>query len=86
MTSIVLPESCTRSAAEALLPEVIAALGEGPVTIDARSVTRIGQACLQLLVSARRSPGGATILASVPLREAAVLTGLEQALFDGETA
>jgi anti-anti-sigma regulatory factor len=86
MTRIVLPESCTRSAAEALLPDVVAALGDGPMTIDARAVTRIGQASLQLLVSARRSSGGATILASDALREAAALAGLEAALFDGETA
>lgn len=86
MTRIVLPECCTRSAAEALLPDVVAALGDGPMTIDARAVTRIGQASLQLLVSARRSSGGATILASNAVREAAALTGLEAALFDGETA
>ena len=86
MTAIVLPECCTRSAAEALLPDVIAGLGEGPMTIDARGVTRIGQACLQLLVSARRSGGGGTILASDALREAAALAGLETALFDGEAA
>ena len=86
MTRIVLPECCTRSAAEALLPEVVAALGDGPLTIDARGVTRVGQACLQLLVSARRSNGGAAILASDSLREAASLAGLEATLFDGEAA
>eukprot|EP01037_Dinobryon_pediforme_P017442 gene17442-17633_t len=36
MTTISLPPRCDRAAAEALLPEMIAALGSGPLVIDAR--------------------------------------------------
>jgi hypothetical protein len=62
MPTITLPSRCDRAAAEAVLPAMIASLGSGPLHIDARECTQIGQAMLQLLVSARRSQGGATIL------------------------
>ena len=86
MTMVTLPASCTRSAAEALLPELIAALGNGRLLIDGTGVNQIGQAMLQLLVSARRSGEGASITPSSTLREAAALAGLSDELFDEVTA
>jgi predicted ABC-type sugar transport system permease subunit len=41
---------------------------------------------LQLLISARRTGEGAHIIASSALMEAARLTGLENALFEGTVA
>ena len=82
MRQIHLPARCDRAAAEALLPEFQAALGAGVVTIDASATEQIGQAMLQLLVSARRSGDGATIKPSHALREAVRLTGLTPVLFD----
>ena len=58
MPTITLPSRCDRAAAEAVLPSMIASLGSGPLHVDARECTQIGQAMLQLLVSARRSQGG----------------------------
>lgn len=83
MSQINLPARCDRAAAEALLPEFQAALGGGVVIIDATATEQIGQAMLQLLVSARRSGDGATIKPSPALSEAARLTGLAPVLFDG---
>jgi anti-anti-sigma regulatory factor len=82
MNSITLPARCDRAATEALWPELVAAMGDGPTAIDASGVEHVGQAMLQLLVSARRSGGGAVITASSKLREAAVLTGLTSELFE----
>ncbi|GGZ09851.1 STAS domain-containing protein [Novosphingobium colocasiae] len=82
MTSITLPARCDRAAAEALCPEFVAAMGDGPTRVDASGVTHVGQAVLQLLVSARRSGGGAIIVASPALDEAARLTGLTAELFE----
>lgn len=86
MTRIILPERCDRAAAEAMLPEFIAALGSsgvsGALEIDASSATQIGQAMLQLLVSARRSGDSVRIEPSPALLDAALLTGLEDELFD----
>lgn len=82
MPRLTLPERCDRQAAEALLPEMVdlvAAAGE--VEIDAAGVTRMSQAMLQLLVSARRS-GEVRIVPSPALVEAARLTGLADVLFD----
>ena len=83
MSQITLPARCDRAAAEALLPEFQAALGAGVLSIDASGTEQIGQAMLQLLVSARRSGDGATINPSHALSEAARLTGLSSVLFDG---
>lgn len=82
MPTISLPPRCDRAAAEALLPEMIAALGSGVLTIDAREVTQIGQVMLQVLVSARRSGDGAVIEASSHLRDTARRLGLTGELFD----
>lgn len=86
MTSITLPERCDRAAAEALLPELIAALGSGPLEIDARECRQVGQAMLQLLISARQTAEGAVIHPSNALREVAALAGLSDELFSGALA
>jgi anti-anti-sigma regulatory factor len=82
MPTISLPPRCDRAAAEALLPEMIAALGSGPLVIDARDCAQIGQAMLQILISARRTGEGALIEASPVLRDTAQRLGLESELFD----
>lgn len=82
MPTLCLPSRCDRAAAEALLPEMIAALGSGVLTIDARAVTQIGQVMLQVLVSARRSGDGALIEPSSHLRDTARRLGLASELFD----
>jgi len=82
MPTISLPPRCDRAAAEALLPEMIAALGTGTLAIDARGCTQIGQVMLQILVAARRTGEGAVINASPVLRETARRLGLEAELFD----
>ncbi|WP_298193318.1 chemotaxis protein CheX [Novosphingobium sp.] len=83
MPTITLPPRCDRAAAEALLPEMVAGLGSGALHINARDCTQIGQAMLQLLVSARRTSDGAVIEPSDHLRETARQLGLEAELFDG---
>jgi len=82
MQAITLPARCDRAAAEALWPEMVAAMGEAPLRIDGEAVTHIGQSMLQLLVSARRTGAGAAIAPSQALREAAVLTRLTDELFE----
>lgn len=82
MPTILLPERCDRAAAEALVGDFVAALGAGPITVDASKVTHVGQAMLQLLLSARRSAEGLTITSSSALNEAAALTGLAPHLFE----
>jgi anti-anti-sigma regulatory factor len=86
MSSIILPVRCDRAAAEALLPEMIASLGSGPLQIDARECRQIGQAMLQLLISARQTAEGAIIAPSRELEEIAKLTGLSDELFSGVLA
>jgi anti-anti-sigma regulatory factor len=70
MRTIQLPARCDRAAAEALLPEMQAALGSGMLQIDASATEQIGQAMLQLLVSAKRTGEGANIIPSTALIEA----------------
>ena len=86
MSKIVLPERCDRAAAEALLPEMVAAFGNGPFEIDASGTTHAGQAMLQLLVSACKTGDGVRITPSQELREIAQLVGLHEILFEGERA
>ena len=82
MPTINLPSRCDRAAAEALLPEMIAAIGSGVLHIDARECTQIGEVMLQVLISARRTGDGAVIDASPFLRETARVLGLDAELFD----
>lgn len=86
MSSISLPARCDRAAAEALLPELVAALGSGPLRIDGRECVQVGQAMLQLLVSARQTGDGAVIDPSPALREAVGIAGLSEELFGGVEA
>lgn len=88
MPAIILPERCDRSAVESLLPQMAAAMADGPLEIDGSGVTQAGQMLLQLLASARRSGSsggkGVTITPSPALLDAADLTGLSAHLFDEE--
>lgn len=68
------------------MPELLAALGSGPLHIDARECQQVGQAMLQLLVSARQTGDGAVIAPSKALCEVAELTGLTEELFSGVEA
>jgi anti-anti-sigma regulatory factor len=86
MHTISLPERCDRAAAEALLPEFVAALGSGPLLIDASATRQCGQAMLQLLISARRTGEGARITPSPALIDVAMLCGLDNELFEEEIA
>lgn len=81
MPAITLPARCDRAAAEALLPDLIAASRCGRIEIDASQVAQVGQAVLQLLVSARLTGSGATIAPSAALAEAGRMSGLSDALF-----
>lgn len=84
---ITLPPICDRSAATALYPEFAESLGPVPLAIDASRVERIGQAMLQVLVSAARSEGGIVVQAPSPAFSAALaLTGLERAIMEGVAA
>jgi len=81
---ITLPPLCDRSAAAALYPEFTEALGAVPIAIDASRVERIGQAMLQILVSAARSDSGIAVHEASPALTAALrLTGLERVVMEG---
>jgi anti-anti-sigma regulatory factor len=84
---ITLPSICDRSAASALYPEIAESLGPAPLPVDAARVERIGQAMLQLLVSAARSEGGIVIRDPSEAFTAALrLAGLDHILLEGVTA
>lgn len=88
---ITLPPICDRSAAAALYPEVAELLGPTALAINAERVERIGQAMLQLLVSAARTEGGIVVQRpSAGFRAALTLTGLDHvvmdAVIDGDAA
>ena len=81
---IVLPPVCDRAAALALYPELSETLGASALVIDASRVERIGQAMLQVLVSAARSEGGIAIHAPSEAFSAALqLAGLERVVMEG---
>ena len=84
---IALPPICDRSAASALYPEIAEALGPAPLMLDASKVERIGQAMLQLLVSASRTEGGITIhQPSAAFTAALGLTRLDHVVMEGVAA
>lgn len=84
---IALPPVCDRSAAAALYPEIAESLGAVPLIIDAARVEKIGQAMLQLLVSAARSEGGIAIhQPSAAFTAALALTGLAPVVMEGGVA
>ena len=83
MQTITLPSKCDRAAASALIPEICDLLGVHPLTVDAQKVERIGQAMLQLLVSAARTEGGLALANPSEAFTAAVrLAGLEAVLLE----
>lgn len=84
---ISLPPICDRSAANALYPEFAESLGPTPLGVDASRVERIGQAMLQVLVSAARSEGGIAIhQPSAAFTAALALTRLDHVVMEGMTA
>lgn len=84
---ITLPPICDRSAAAALYPEIAESLGTAALAIDASRVERIGQAMLQLLVSAARSEGGIAIhQPSSAFTASLQLTRLDHVLMEGTEA
>ncbi|NCP14081.1 MAG: STAS domain-containing protein [Sphingomonadales bacterium] len=84
---ITLPTICDRSATIALFPEFVESLGPAPLAVDAARVERIGQAMLQLLISAARSEGGIAIHHPSPAFTSAVaLTGLDHVIMEGAAA
>jgi len=84
---IALPPICDRSAAAALYPEFAESLGPAPLAVDASKVERIGQAMLQLLVSAARSEGGIAIHQPSPAFTAALaLARLDHVVMEGIAA
>lgn len=81
MTTLTLPALCDRAAVRAFAPDLRDGIGSDPLVIDASRIERIGQAMLQLLVSAARSEGGIAINSpSEALVEALRLTGLDAVL------
>ena len=84
---ISLPPICDRSAASALYPEIAESLGPAPLGVDASRVERIGQAMLQLLVSAARCEGGIAIhQPSAAFTAALALTRLDHVVMEGIAA
>ena len=82
MATITLPARCDRAAANALLPEFIAALGHEALEVDGSMTEQVGHAMLQLLASARASFDHFHIVPSEALSEAISLTGLGPHLLD----
>lgn len=81
MTTVTLPSVCDRASARALLPELRDAIGSDPLVVDASKVERVGQAMLQLLLSAARSEAGITLREpSDALRTALQMAGLTSEL------
>ncbi|MEL7199262.1 MAG: STAS domain-containing protein [Pseudomonadota bacterium] len=81
MPPLVLPETCDRAATKALYHDLCDAMGTTPLSIDASHVSKVGQAMLQLLVSAQRSEGGIAIeKASSAFNGAVKLAGLQDVL------
>ena len=84
---IALPPVCDRSAAAALYPELAESLGAAPLGIDAARVEKIGQAMLQMLVSASKTEGGIMVHhPSAAFTAALALTGLEHIIMEGAAA
>ena len=76
-----LPKICDRAAARVLQPELRDALDTTAMVLDASEVERVGQAVLQLLVSAARSEGGIELRnPSEAFSDALKLAGLETVL------
>lgn len=81
MNTVILPAICDRTAARSVYPELIGSIGDAKVTIDASGVERVGQAMLQLLVSASETEGGIALnCPSEPFLNAISLAGLQATL------
>lgn len=87
MHTIELPPHCDRAAAAALYPELVEAVSGTPTPIDASKVERLGQAMMQLLVSAAATGGGIALQnPSAQFRDARQMAGLDAVLLDGDGA
>lgn len=81
MTTVVLPAICDRAAARSVHLELVEAVGDTPVKVDASAVDRVGQAMLQLLVSASGTESGISLTSPSQLFVNAIcLAGLEPSL------
>lgn len=81
MTTVTLPPICDRAAARALYPELRDAVGSRRLTIEGGEVERVGQAMLQLLVSAAASEAGIALRQPSEKLEAALsMAGLDSVL------
>lgn len=77
MIGIKLPAVCDSLASEVLKAELIELCGVSAVEVDASEVSKMGQACLQVLVSAARTSGGISLRnPSDEFGAAVALTGL----------
>ncbi|MEM7779735.1 MAG: STAS domain-containing protein [Pseudomonadota bacterium] len=81
MNTLSLPSVCDRAAAREILPELRDAIASSPLAIDASKVEKVGQAMLQVLLSASGTEGGITLHSpSNALIEALRLTDLQDSL------
>lgn len=81
MSAFTLPSICDRAAARTLHVDLHGANEDAPIVFDASKVERIGQAMLQVLVSAEQSVSGITVKdASEAFLEATRLAGLAPVL------
>lgn len=85
--TITLPARCDRPAADALLPDLRAAVATGEVAIDGNHVVQLGQAVLQLLLSARETLSargiGMSVTASPAMRATLELVDAAQLINGG---
>lgn len=81
MNTVTLPAICDRAAARSVYPDLVEAIGDAKVTVDVSAVERIGQAMLQVLVSASKTEGGISLISpSEAFMTAIRLAGLEPSL------
>lgn len=81
MNTVTLPPICDRAAARSVHPDLVEAIGNTKVAVDASAVERIGQSMLQVLISASNTESGISLNApSEPFLKAIRLAGLEASL------
>lgn len=81
MAQFMLPTYCSHADLVDLHTHLLSMSGENQIRIDGTQVVKVTQALLQLLLSARKNPGGALIDPSPALSDAATMCGLDAALF-----